>query len=63
MLKELASVIDTLHKEVPRLYVGLVAMLNLTSLSDNPEINRHCVLEHFLTRVESGNWAMTGLAN
>ena len=49
---ELTKAIDYLQDNVPRLFVNLVAMLNLTSLTTAKGVPEHCVVEHILTREE-----------
>lgn len=50
--EEMAAALELLQREVPRLFVNLVAMLNLTSLAHAPGVGIHCPIQHILTRIE-----------
>ena len=50
--KELGNAVYTLNNELPRTLVSLVSMLNVTSLLTAPGVDRHCGLQHVLTKIE-----------
>jgi len=48
----LVPALEVLRKGMPRVLVNLVLMMKLSGLANAPGTSSHCILQHFLTKIE-----------